>query len=61
MSFVINELWFYFQQDQEVLISPICLGQLWDLPRSTNPMGNWESLSGAEYNASHSLPSSAKL
>jgi hypothetical protein len=38
------------------LIPSKCPGQLWDLPRSTNPVGNLWSLSGGEYKADHSLP-----
>ena len=61
MSWAINELWFDSLRDQEVLISPKCPGQLWDRTRSTNPMGTWGSLSGAENKASHSLPHSAMV
>jgi len=60
MRWAINEMWFDCLQDQEVLISPKCPDQLWDLPRATNPMGNRGSVSGAENKASHSLQHSAK-
>jgi hypothetical protein len=61
MRWAFNELWFDCLQDQEVLISSKCPGQLYDLPISTNPTGNWWSLSGAEYKANYSIPYSAKV
>jgi hypothetical protein len=56
-----NEIWFDFQQEQEVFVFSEVSRPALGHTQSYQHNGYGQSLSGAEYKASHSLPSSAKI